>query len=154
MEKQEKQEEKTALEVDVESLEILQGFGEKINVFTGMKDGKAQSKAYHIAPVPIKDVPELTKLIMNFQKAAERVEGGNGGFTMKDCSNGAKMIMMGLKKTMPDIEEDEVMENFSFGTMIRTSQILIDLNDLGTQVDSEGNVVENPTKPIRRATPN
>lgn len=150
----EQQQDKTALETDVEALEILQGFGEKVNVFLGMKEGKADYKPYHIAPVAIKHIPALTDLIMKFQKAAEKVEGGKGTFTLKDCENGANMILMGLTKTMPDVEKDEIMENFSFGTMIRTSQILIDLNDLGTQVDSDGNVVENPTVPVRRATPN
>ena len=123
-------------------------------MFTHMEEGKARYKPYHIAPVPIKHIPALTELIMKFQKAAEKVEAGNGKFTIKDCENGAQMILMGLIKTMPDIEKDEIMENFSFGTMIRTSQILIDLNDLGTQVDKDGNVVENPTVPVRRVAPN
>lgn len=151
--------EKTPLEQDVEKLEVLQGYGEKLNVFTGMKDGKAQWQTYHIAPVSIKDIPELTKRILEFQKAAMKAEevavaGKGTAFTEKDSKNGAQMVLMGLKKTMPDVEEDEILENFSFGTMIKASHILVSINDLGTEVDKEGNAVENPTKPIRRATPN
>jgi len=147
---EEKEREEVPYQSDVEALEMLQGFGEKMNVFLGMKEGKAEWKAYHIAPVPIKHIPELTKLIFLFQAAAEKAEKGEGGFTQKDCAAGAKMVLMGLEKTMPDVKEEEILENFSFGIMIKASQILIDLNDLGVQVDKDGNVRENPTMPIRR----
>ncbi len=154
MDKAATEESKTSLEKDVDDLTILQGFGKKLNVFMSMKDGKPQYKVYHIAPAPIKDIPELTKLIFQFQEAATKAEKQGQGFKEKDVKAGAQMVMMGLKKTMPEVEEEEIMENFSFGVMIQASTILIDVNDLGTQIDSEGNVVENPTQPIRRATPN
>lgn len=152
--KQPEDKDKTALEVDIEALETLQGFGRKINVFLKMENGKAKYKSYHIAPCPIKDIPELTKLIMKFHDAAEKAEKGLGTFTSKDTEAGAKMVLMGLSKTMPEVKVDEILENFSFGVMIQASQILIDLNDLGVQVDKDGNVIENPTKPIRRVAPN
>lgn len=151
--------ENTPLQQDVKKLEVLQGFGEKLNVFTGMKDGKAQWKKYHIAPVSIKDIPALTQKILKFEEAATKMQeaaaaGQAKAFTAADAKNGAQMIMMGLKKTMPDVKEDEILENFSFGTMIKASHILVSLNDLGVEVDKDGMPIENPTMPIRRAAPN
>ncbi len=159
MSDEKKIEEKTALDNDVKALETLQGFGQKLNVFTGMKDdGKTvEWKTYHIAPVPIKDIPKLTGLLISFQEAAEKAATGAGSkglFKEKDTKAGAQMILMGLTRTMPDVKEEEIMENFSFGVMLKASRILIDVNDLGVQVDTEGNVVENPTMPIRRVAPN
>lgn len=136
---------------DADKLEYLQGYGEVLKVFIGMKDGKPVSKSYHIAPVSIKDIPKLTEKILKFEESAKRMqdsEDQKSGFNKTDAKNAAQMILMGLKKTMPEVSEDEIMENFPFGTMIKASHILISVNDLGTQVDKEGNVKENPIQKL------
>lgn len=135
---------------DIEDINELQGFGEKLSVFIGVENGEPKSKEYHIAPVPIKEIPALVKTLSEFQEAVLKAAGETLNFKEKDIKLGAKMVLMGLKRTAPDVTEEEIMENFTLGTLLKASRILIGVNNLPmAQLNDEGQPV--PFGKVRRA---
>ena len=146
----------TGMATDVADIKELQGYGEILKVFAGNdKNGDPIVREFHIAPVPMRQIPELVDKIEKFQTAVQKAAGDGQTLHLKekDIMLGAETILLGLQRTAPDITADDIADTFTLGTVMKAVRLLIGVNNLPmATMDEEGNFV--PFGKVRRAPKN
>jgi hypothetical protein len=123
-------------EQEQQNKDIL-GYGKKLKVFIGKKkiDDKDtdedEYKEYHFCPVPLSDIPELTKSLDAFGRTAN-----NKSWSQDALKSIAKIIQLSLKKAHGEIPIETILKEFDFGSLAKSVKIAINLNDFLSEMQA------------------
>lgn len=110
--------------------EDVMGYGKKVKVFCGDKDGQPDIREFHFTPVSLKDLPELQGLLEKFfEITGEKAIGDQEAIEIA-----CEIIHMSIKKMHSEIKVEEISEMFSLGGVAKVVSIVMDMNDFLAQM--------------------
>ena len=116
----------------VDTNKKILGYGEKLSILIGSENGKEVIVEYHFTPVPLKEIPELEKLLDGFFDATESDEGWTED-SIKGC---CELIRMSIKKMHPGVKIETIEEHFTLSGIAKAVKIVMDINDFLSEMEA------------------